>query len=186
MAELVSVVSENRLFREEGIRTRQSLKNGRWWVGRRSTRLTNNSAQWKFLLKHFLTVMADKSAVKAEIGRKLTVIWFPGVETSNRKSWLTFCLCMISGLLYLLVQCTSTSSPGETHPRHPAYLIKARHGAVASENVVCSEIGVDVLKDGGNAVDAAIASTFCIGVLDMFSYVYCLRYMKTLMRYITL
>ena len=57
--------------------------------------------------------------------------------------------------------------PGAT--RNPAYLIEARNGAVASENGVCSEVGVDVLKDGGNAVDAAIASTFCIGVLNLFS-----------------
>jgi gamma-glutamyltranspeptidase/glutathione hydrolase/leukotriene-C4 hydrolase len=53
--------------------------------------------------------------------------------------------------------------------RNPSFLIRARNGAVASENKRCSDIGVDVLKDGGNAVDAAIASTFCIGVVNMFS-----------------
>ena len=53
--------------------------------------------------------------------------------------------------------------------RNPAYLIKAKSGAVASENVQCSEIGVDVMKEGGNAVDATIATTFCIGVVNMFS-----------------
>ncbi|KAJ3521066.1 hypothetical protein NMY22_g12468 [Coprinellus aureogranulatus] len=54
-------------------------------------------------------------------------------------------------------------------PRNPAYLIKAHNGAVASENRICSELGVDVLKKGGNAVDAAVATTFCIGVVNMFS-----------------
>ena len=53
--------------------------------------------------------------------------------------------------------------------RNPAYLIKAKHGAVASENVLCSNIGVGILKEGGNAVDAAVATTFCIGVVNMFS-----------------
>ncbi|KAH9992573.1 nucleophile aminohydrolase [Russula vinacea] len=52
---------------------------------------------------------------------------------------------------------------------NPAYLIKAKHGAVASENVLCSNIGVEILKEGGNAVDAAVAATFCIGVVNMFS-----------------
>lgn len=41
-----------------------------------------------------------------------------------------------------------------------------RLGAVASENRVCSQIGIDLLKAGGNAADALIGTTFCIGVLD--------------------
>ena len=53
--------------------------------------------------------------------------------------------------------------------RNPAYLIRATSGAVASENIQCSDIGVQVMKGGGNAVDAAVATTFCIGVVNMFS-----------------
>lgn len=55
--------------------------------------------------------------------------------------------------------------------KNPAYLIEAKNGAVASENGACSEMGVGVLKEGGNAVDAAIATTFCIGVTNFFSCV---------------
>ncbi|CAE6517831.1 unnamed protein product [Rhizoctonia solani] len=58
---------------------------------------------------------------------------------------------------------------GTSGPRNPAYLIKADHGAVASEAQVCSQIGVDVLKDGGNAIDAAIASNLCVGTVNPFS-----------------
>ena len=54
---------------------------------------------------------------------------------------------------------------------NPAYLIEATHGAVAAENKRCSDIGVSALKDGGNAVDAAIAATLCTGVVNMFSCV---------------
>jgi gamma-glutamyltranspeptidase/glutathione hydrolase/leukotriene-C4 hydrolase len=57
----------------------------------------------------------------------------------------------------------------DRNDRNPAYLIKAKHGAVASENGLCSNIGVEILKEGGNAVDAAVATTFCIGVVNMFS-----------------
>lgn len=53
--------------------------------------------------------------------------------------------------------------------RNPAYLVKAYNGAVASENRLCSEVGVTTLRRGGNAVDAGVATTFCIGVTNMFS-----------------
>ncbi|KAI9206192.1 gamma-glutamyltranspeptidase [Polychytrium aggregatum] len=48
-------------------------------------------------------------------------------------------------------------------------LVVARNGAVSSENGICSEIGVEVLKDGGSAVDAAVATGFCIGVTNSYS-----------------
>ncbi|EIW63497.1 gamma-glutamyltranspeptidase [Trametes versicolor FP-101664 SS1] len=53
--------------------------------------------------------------------------------------------------------------------RNPAYLVRATNGAVASENELCSDIGVNILKDGGNAVDATVGTTLCIGVVNMFS-----------------
>jgi len=56
--------------------------------------------------------------------------------------------------------------PPSSFPRqgyeNPAYLITAKHGAVAAENKRCSDIGIQILKDGGNAVDAAISAGFCI------------------------
>lgn len=40
---------------------------------------------------------------------------------------------------------------------------------MASEQELCSRVGVGLLKSGGNAVDAAIGTLICIGVINNFS-----------------
>ncbi|KAJ4715619.1 Gamma-glutamyltranspeptidase [Melia azedarach] len=44
--------------------------------------------------------------------------------------------------------------------------IQAANGVVATDDGRCSEVGVEVLKEGGNAVDATVASAFCLGVVS--------------------
>ena len=41
--------------------------------------------------------------------------------------------------------------------------------AVATDTKQCSDIGEDILKANGSAVDAAIAAMFCLGVVSMHS-----------------
>lgn len=52
--------------------------------------------------------------------------------------------------------------PGPSH----SLLGEYSTAAVAADNELCSEIGRDVLLQGGNAVEAAVAALFCIGVMD--------------------
>ena len=44
-----------------------------------------------------------------------------------------------------------------------------QHAAVATDSATCSQVGVDILKKGGSAVDSAVASTFCLGVVNLHS-----------------
>lgn len=54
---------------------------------------------------------------------------------------------------------TLTNSTGDDAPKL---------GAVASESAVCSNIGIELLEQGGNAVDALVGTTFCVGVIGMY------------------
>lgn len=40
------------------------------------------------------------------------------------------------------------------------------HGAVATDDGRCSEIGMKVLRKGGNAIDASVAAALCLGVVS--------------------
>ncbi|KAF9435671.1 hypothetical protein BGZ76_005763 [Entomortierella beljakovae] len=80
-------------------------------------------------------------------------------------------LSFVSGLLVVVLLVTLISKVGAppSIEKNTPTLIKAKHGAVAAEEIHCSEIGVEVMKEGGNAVDAAIASCLCIGTINAFS-----------------
>jgi hypothetical protein len=46
--------------------------------------------------------------------------------------------------------------------------LEDNNGAVASESEVCSNIGIDLPKRGGNAADALVGTVLCIGVIGMY------------------
>ncbi|KAF4472220.1 gamma-glutamyltransferase [Fusarium albosuccineum] len=57
--------------------------------------------------------------------------------------------------------------PPATSPAHSAHFTD-KLGAVACENEICSTIGINVLRSGGNAADAMVATVFCVGTVAMY------------------
>lgn len=70
---------------------------------------------------------------------------------------IKFSRLFISIGVLLFIVSTDLNAAGRT-------AIRGNNGAVASSSAIASEVGIQVLKDGGNAIDAAVATAFAMAV----------------------
>jgi gamma-glutamyltranspeptidase / glutathione hydrolase len=69
-------------------------------------------------------------------------------------------------ILILAASCVFLSSTSRAATPDPAL---GKNGMVASANALATDVGRDILQQGGNAVDAAIATALVISVVEPFS-----------------
>src|SRR5437868_8560427 len=79
---------------------------------------------------------------------------------SNRRRFWIGLLFAGSSLVCLAVGAPKTQADAQVKDRS----VTAEHGMVVSVSAPASEVGLDILKKGGNAVDAAVATAFALAV----------------------
>ncbi|KAI8935737.1 hypothetical protein NX059_007257 [Plenodomus lindquistii] len=62
----------------------------------------------------------------------------------------------------------SSKAPCPSSSPAPPVVKEGELGAVASEAEICSHIGIELLKLGGNAADAMVGTVACVGVVGMY------------------
>ncbi|XP_074297427.1 glutathione hydrolase 3-like [Silene latifolia] len=75
----------------------------------------------------------------------------------------------VSLILYLCLALTTKSEHVEFNGKVQVFgqsIVESEVGVVAADDARCSKVGASMLKRGGHAVDAAVATALCVGVVN--------------------
>ncbi|KAF9616013.1 hypothetical protein IFM89_027952 [Coptis chinensis] len=106
----------------------------------------------------------------------------PLLESYKKKSWTRILWLLFAVLIFtipgLVVYINSdpwrqgnvnTNNHKYRKEREVKDVVESEHGVVAADDGRCSEIGASTLRQGGHAVDAAVATALCLGVVNPMS-----------------
>ncbi|PHU08162.1 Gamma-glutamyltranspeptidase 3 [Capsicum chinense] len=95
----------------------------------------------------------------------------------NRKKWSFFLCFLFAFIAITFVGLThhgdigvwligDVNSRHNGRLQHNAGIVESEQAVIAADDGRCSEIGISMLKIGGHAVDAAVATALCLGVVN--------------------
>ncbi|KAM3321154.1 glutathione hydrolase 3 isoform X1 [Capsicum chacoense] len=95
----------------------------------------------------------------------------------NRKKWSFFLCFLFAFIAITFVGLThhgdigvwligDVNSRHNGRLQHNADIVESEQAVIAADDGRCSEIGISMLKIGGHAVDAAVATALCLGVVN--------------------
>jgi len=87
------------------------------------------------------------------------VIYSPASKISHRRLWRA-----TAALMLLLLAITANANEQAILEGERFHPVQGTQGMVATSHTLATEVALNVLKDGGNAIDAAVAAGFALAV----------------------